>query len=71
MRAALIAGLILIAAGIFLILRPPHYPSDRSVIKLGNFQARVEQERTVPEWAGGVVLGAGVVLFGAGLSKRS
>jgi len=70
MRAALTAGLILIAAGIFMILRPLHYPSDRSVLKLGRFQAKVEQERTVPQWAGGVVLGAGVVLLGAGLFKR-
>jgi hypothetical protein len=71
MRASLIAGLILIAAGIFMILRPLHYPSDRSVLKLGNFQAKVEAERTVPEWVGGIVLGAGVVLLGAGLFKRS
>lgn len=71
MRTTLIAGLILIAVGIFLILRPLHYPSDRSVLKLGNFQAKVEAERTVPEWVGGVVLGAGVVLLGAGLFKRS
>ena len=71
MRAALTAGLILIAAGLFLILRPVHYPSDRSVVKLGNFQAKVEEDRTVPEWVGGIVLGAGVVLLGAGLFKRS
>jgi hypothetical protein len=70
MRAALTAGLVLIAVGIFLILRPIHYPSDRSVIKLGSFQAKVEEDRTVPEWIGGIVLGAGVVLLGAGLFKR-
>jgi hypothetical protein len=71
MRTSLVAGLILIAAGIFLILRPLHYPSDRSVVKLGSFEAKVEQDRTVPEWVGGLVLGAGVVLLGAGLFKRS
>ena len=70
MRPSLIAGLILIAAGIFLILRPLHYSSDRSVVKLGSFQAKVEEDRTLPPWAGGIVLGAGVVLLGAGLFKR-
>jgi hypothetical protein len=70
MRASLIAALVLIAVGIFLILRPVHYPADRSVIKLGSFQAKVETERTLPPWAGGVVLGAGVVLLGAALLKR-
>jgi drug/metabolite transporter (DMT)-like permease len=71
MRASLIAGLVLIAAGIFLILRPPHYATQQSVLKLGDFEARVQQERTLPAWAGGAVLGAGVVLIGTALFKRS
>ena len=71
MKVSLIAGLVLIAAGIFLILRPLHYASEQSVLKLGNLEAKVQQERTLPGWVGGVVLGAGVVLLGAGLVKRS
>ncbi len=71
MRTSFIAGLVLIAAGIFLILRPPHYSSEQSVLKLGDLEAKVQQERTLPDWVGGVVLGAGVVLLGAGLVKRS
>lgn len=71
MRASLIAGLLLIAAGVFLILRPPHYASEQSVFKLGNLEAKMQQDRTLPEWVGGVVLGAGIVLLGAGLVKRS
>jgi drug/metabolite transporter (DMT)-like permease len=71
MRASHIAGLILIAAGLFLILRPPHYSSEQSVVKLGGFEARMQQERTLPGWVGGAVLGAGVVLLGAALFKRS
>jgi drug/metabolite transporter (DMT)-like permease len=71
MRASLIAGLVLIAAGVFLILRPPHYSSQQSVFKLGDLEAKVQQERTVPGWVGGAVLGAGVVLLGAGLLRRS
>src|SRR5487761_1618225 len=35
MKASLIAGLLLIAAGVFLILRPPQYASEQSVVKLG------------------------------------
>ena len=71
MRASLLAGLVLIAAGIFLILRPPHYASEQSVLKLGNLEAKMQQERALPEWVGGVVLGAGIGLLGAGLLKRS
>jgi drug/metabolite transporter (DMT)-like permease len=71
MKASLIAGLVLIAAGIFLILRPPHYASEQSVLKLGKLEAKMQQERTLPGWVGGAVLGAGIVLLGAGLVKRS
>ncbi len=71
MRASLIAGLVLIAAGIFLVLRPPHYATDQSVVKFGGFEAKVRQERPLPGWVGGALLGAGVVLLGAGLFKRS
>lgn len=71
MRASLIAGAVLIAAGLFLILRPPHYASEQSVLKLGNLEARMQQERTLPGWVGGAVLGAGIVLLGAGLVRRS
>jgi drug/metabolite transporter (DMT)-like permease len=71
MRASLVAGLVLIAAGVFLILRPPHYASEQSVFKLGDLEAKMQQERALPGWVGGVVLGAGIVLLGAGLFKRS
>ncbi|HZT02698.1 MAG TPA: hypothetical protein VFA39_10590 [Steroidobacteraceae bacterium] len=71
MRTLLIAGLLLIAAGIFLIVRPPHYTSEQSVFKLGQLEARMQQERPLPGWVGGAVLGAGIVLLGAGLVRRS
>lgn len=67
----MIAGLILIAAGIFLIVRPPRFSSEQSVVKLGQFEASMQQERPLPGWVGGCVLGAGVVLLGTGLFKRS
>ncbi len=70
MKAFLIAGLVLIAAGVFLILRPPHYASQQSVFKLGGLEATMQQDKTLPGWVGGVVLGAGVVLLGGGLLKR-
>ena len=71
MKATVIAGLVLIAAGLFLILRPPQYAGEQSVFKLGNLEAKMQQERTLPAWVGGAVLGAGIVLLGAGLVKRS
>jgi drug/metabolite transporter (DMT)-like permease len=70
MKAALIIGLVLIAAGIFLIVRPPHYASEQSVLKIGNVEARMQQERALPGWVGGTVLGAGIIIIGTALLKR-
>ncbi len=70
MKAPSIVGLILIAGGLFLILRPPHYASEHSVLKFGGLEATVREERPLPGWVGGTVLGAGLVLLSVGLLKR-
>lgn len=70
MKATLIAGLILIGGGIFLIVRPPHYATQQSVLKFGGLTASVRQERALPGWVGGTALGAGLVLLSVGLFKR-
>jgi cytochrome c biogenesis protein CcdA len=62
MRSLIIAGVILIAVGLFVILKPPSYSREESVLKFGDLEARVQQQRTVPGWVGGVLLGAGCVL---------
>jgi hypothetical protein len=70
MRTMPVVGAVLIAAGLFLIVRPPRYTSEERVLKLGDIEARMQQERRVPGWVGGVVLGAGLVLLVTGLAKR-
>ena len=69
MRTRLIAGAILIAVGLLLIIKPPSYSREESVLKLGDLEARVQQQHTVPGWVGGALLGAGCVLVIAGLRK--
>ncbi len=70
MKASLIVALVLIAGGIFLIVHPPHYASRQSVFKLGTLQASVRQERELPGWVGGTVLGVGVGVLALGLLKK-
>ena len=70
MRYLTIPGALLAAAGLFVILRPPSYSSEQSVLKLGDFEAKVQQQRTVPGWVGGSLLGAGCVLLVFGIKKR-
>ena len=70
MRSLVIAGVLLIAAGLFVILKPPSYSQEESVLKLGDLEAKMRQERTVPGWVGGALLGAGCVLVVFGIRKR-
>lgn len=69
MRTQLITGAILIAAGLFLIIRPPSYPHQESVFKMGDIEATVQDRRELPGWVGGILLGAGCVLVIVGFRK--
>jgi hypothetical protein len=69
MRGALIAiGLILLIGGAAAFFGMIQYPHDKEVVKVGDFSASVSQERTVPQWIGGVaaLVGIGLVVAGAG-----
>ncbi len=70
MRALQIAGSILIAIGLWFIIRPPSYSSEESVFKFGNIEAQMRREHAIPGWVGGMAIGAGVVLVAIGLKKR-
>jgi hypothetical protein len=39
-------------------------------VKIGEFEAKVEEQRTVPVWVGGVVFFAGLGLIGYSLRRR-
>ena len=69
MRGALIAiGLVLVIGGAAAFFGMIQYPHDKEVVKVGGFSASVSQERSVPQWIGGVaaLVGIGLVLAGAG-----
>jgi drug/metabolite transporter (DMT)-like permease len=70
MRFLQITGAILIAAGLFIIIRQPSYSREESVLKLGALEAKMQQRHTVPGWIGGTALGAGLVLVVLGRKKR-
>jgi hypothetical protein len=69
MRILQIVGALLIAGGLFVLIKAPSYSSDKSVFKIGDVEAKVAQEHAVPPWAGGVAVAAGVVLIVVGARK--
>jgi drug/metabolite transporter (DMT)-like permease len=69
MRILQIVGALLIAGGLFVLIKAPSYSSDKSLFKIGDVEAKVAQEHAIPPWAGGVALAAGVVLIVVGARK--
>jgi hypothetical protein len=69
MRALLISGWVLVAIGLWILIRPPSYSHNETVVKLGDIEAKMQQQHTVPGWVGGLALGAGAVLVVFGLRK--
>ena len=69
MRILQIVGALLIAGGLFVLIKAPSYSSDKSLFKIGDVEAKVSQEHAIPPWAGGAALAAGVVLIVVGARK--
>ena len=68
MRIGLIvAGILIAAFGIAGFLGKLNFNHDKEVLKIGDLSAKVQEEKTVPEWLGGVavLVGAGLILVGA------
>ena len=69
MRILQIVGVILIAGGLFVLIKAPTYSSEKSVFKIGDVEAKVAQEQAVSPWLGGDAVAAGVVLIVVGARK--
>jgi hypothetical protein len=71
MRIVQVIGALLIAGGLYVLIKSPTYSSDKSLFKVGQVEARVREDREIPPWAGGVVLAVGLVLVLAGARRGS
>lgn len=71
MRALVILGAVLVAGGLYVLIRSPSYSEDKSLFKVGSVEAKVTEQHAIPPWAGGVALAAGVVLVVFGARSKS
>ncbi|HEY6618516.1 MAG TPA: hypothetical protein VIY68_03120 [Steroidobacteraceae bacterium] len=69
MRVLQVLGAILILGGIFVLIKSPSYSSEKSVLKIGDVEAKVSQQRAIPPWVGGAAAVLGVVLIVVGARK--
>ncbi len=68
--ATLVIGLILIIGGAAAFFGKLEYPHDKEVAKIGNISATVSQDKTVPQWAGGIAALVGLGLVAAGAMRK-
>ena len=66
MRPMMILGILLVAAGLFVIMNGASFTRDKTVFKAGPIEANVEKKQDVPPWAGAVaiIIGIGFVVVG-------
>jgi uncharacterized membrane protein HdeD (DUF308 family) len=69
MRILQVLGAVLIAAGLFVLIKPPSYSSEKSVFKIGDVEAKVSQEQPISPWVGGAALASGIALIVAGARR--
>jgi hypothetical protein len=69
MRVLQVLGAILILGGLFVLIKSPSYSSQKSVLKIGDMEAKVSQDHLIPPWAGGAAVAVGVVLIVVGIRK--
>ncbi|MEO7207438.1 MAG: hypothetical protein ABI356_15110 [Steroidobacteraceae bacterium] len=69
MRVVQVLGAILILGGLFVLIKSPSYSSEKSVLKIGDVEAKVSRQHAIPPWVGGAAVVAGVVLIVVGARK--
>lgn len=60
MRIASLVGVLLVAAGGYLLWKRPTYSTRQDVVQIGDFKASVKQQQGIPLWVGGGLLALGV-----------
>jgi len=67
MKTGVIVGIILIAAGIYVVAGQGSYSSNREVLKIGGLEASIKESHLIPPWTGAIAIAVGGVLVFAGL----
>lgn len=70
MKGLTLAGILVAAVGVFILVRGLTYKSSDTVLEVGGLKASVEERRTVPTWVGIVAIAGGLVMVGAGARKK-
>lgn len=71
MRPYIIAGIVLLGLGAFVLLRGASFTTRRDVVQMGDMKISADQQQSIPPWVGGTALVAGLALIVVGARKRA
>lgn len=71
MRNYLIAGILILAVGAFLLFRGGTFTTRHDVVSVGDLKITADEQQSIPPWVGGAAVAVGAVLIIAGLRKRA
>lgn len=66
----ILAGIILIALGAAAFTGKLDFTHDKEVVKIGELSASVKEEKSVPQWLGGLGVVVGIGLLAAGALRK-
>jgi len=69
MRSFLVAGIIILGIGGFVLLRGGTFTTRRDVVKVGDVKISADSQESIPTWLGWVAVVAGGALIAAGMRK--
>lgn len=70
MKGLTLAGILVAAVGVFILVCGLSYKSSDTVLEVGGLKASVEERRSVPTWVGIAAIVGGLVMVGAGARKK-
>lgn len=70
-RNYLIAGLVILALGAFVLLRGASFTTRHDMVSMGDLRITADEQQSIPPWLGGAAVAVGAVLIVAGLRKRA
>jgi hypothetical protein len=69
MRSFLVAGIIILGIGGFVLLRGGTFTRHHDVLKVGDVKITAESRESTPTWLGWLAVAAGGALIAAGMRK--
>jgi hypothetical protein len=71
MRSFLVAGIIILGVGGYILLRGGTFTTRRDVVKVGDVKISADSKESIPSWLGWVAVVAGGALLIAGMRKQA